>query len=74
MTHHQITLCRTQFDMSINTIGTDALKAMSTIPGVTGLLIESEEETEVRLSYDYNSGVRFWQTDEYLAPFWLKRA
>jgi hypothetical protein len=73
ITRHQITLRRTQFDMSIETIGTDAFKAMSTIPGVSSLRIDSEEETEVSLSYHYSSGAAFLQTVEYLAPFWLER-
>ena len=60
--------------MSISPIATDAFNAMSTIPGVSGLLIESEDETEARLSFDYNADARFWQTEEYLVPFWLKRA
>ena len=71
---HRISLRRTQFDMSIDTIGTDAYNAINAIPGVSAVRIESEDESVVQLSYNYKADAAFSQTAEYLAPFWLERA
>lgn len=60
--------------MSANTMETDALNALSTIPGVVDIVIESNNGNEVKMSYAYTSESKFWQTDEYLGKFCLERA
>jgi len=60
--------------MSANSIETDALNALGTIPGVVDIVVESSDGTEVKMSYAYTSELKFWQTDEYLVKFYLERA
>ena len=74
MTRHTIVLRRTNPNMSTNAIETDAFNAMLTIPGVSDILIDSEEETKIGLSYEYSLKDKFQQTNEYLNKFSLERA
>ena len=56
-----------------NTIGTDAFNAVSTIPGVTGVHIEAEDDEQVEISYIYTLNDKFWDTVTHLAKFNLER-
>ena len=37
-------------------------------------IIESEDDTQVEISYIYTSNEKFWDTNEHLAKFNLERA
>ena len=59
---------------SSQSLSTDALNGMLSIPGVEHPEILCETEDEVTLSYRWSGNERFWMTDEYLARFGLCRA
>lgn len=74
MTRHRICLGRTTgFFVSNNSLGTDALNAMSAVPGAEDLEIEQESDDEVEISYVWTSTEKFWTTEEHLAKFGLRR-
>jgi hypothetical protein len=74
VSNFKINLRRIALNMSANTIGTDALNAMSNILGVNNVQIISETNEEVSLTYSYSSDKKYWQINEHLAKFWLERS
>jgi hypothetical protein len=74
MTRYSITLERNALGhMSANSIGTDALNAISSIPGTTDVQIESESKGQVEISYAWTGSDKFWATQEHLSKFNLRR-
>jgi hypothetical protein len=74
MARHTIKVARsTGFFVSNNTIGTDALNAISAILGTAELEIMKEFDDEVELSYLWTSSEKFWQIEEHLAKYGLRR-
>lgn len=59
--------------ISPNSLGTDALAGVSTIPGVSSAEITTESVAEVTLSYDWDGRADFQATDEYLAKFHVQK-
>jgi hypothetical protein len=59
--------------MSDQSIGTDALNAMSTIPGVANPEIVTESEDRVTLLYDWVGKEEFWETGRHLLKHGLAR-
>lgn len=59
--------------MSPNSLGTDALAGVSTIPGVSSAEITAESDAEVTLSYDWDGRADFQATDEHLAKFHVQK-
>ena len=59
--------------MSDQSIGTDALNAMSTMPGVKNPEIVSESENQATISYDWIGKEPFMQADKHLLRYGLKR-
>lgn len=55
-------------------MGTDALNALQSIPGVSNPEICSESDNEVTLVYEWMGKETFWQTEEYLLKYGLARA
>jgi hypothetical protein len=77
MSKHSIILRRDNSiggSISNQSVGTDALNAMQSIPGVTNPQIVSESDEQVELTYDWVGIGMFWETDEYLKKFGLARA
>ena len=75
MARHKIAVKRNAIgSLSSNSLGTDALNAISSIPNVTDAHIESEDDIQVEISYIYTSNEKFWGTNEHLAKFGLERA
>ncbi len=74
MTRHKIRIGRhTGFWVSNNTLGTDALNALASIPGVTDMAVEHESDDEVVISYMWSGTERFWTTGEHLQRCTLRR-
>lgn len=59
--------------MSQNTLGTDALNAMSAIPGVIDVRIEAEGDEQLTISCVYTLTDQFSETVTHLAKFNLER-
>ena len=76
MSRHSIVLIRAGVAgfLSDQSIGTDALNAMQSIPGVKDPRIVSESEKRVEITYDWGGKQKFWHTDEYLRKFGLESA
>ena len=75
MPKHSITLVRDGIgNISPNRIGTDALKALSAIPGVEAVEITQESDEQAELSYNWTGTDKFWETNEHLSRFGLRRA
>lgn len=76
MSKHSITLKRegVQGFLSSQSIGTDALNALLSVPGVENPEIVSESTELVKLTYDWIGEGRFWETSEHLLKFGLSRA
>ncbi|MFC1891174.1 hypothetical protein ACFLZT_02160 [Thermodesulfobacteriota bacterium] len=76
MTKHSITLRRKDVNgfLSDQSIGTDALNAMKSIPGVNNPQIINESDEQVELMYNWIGDGKFWETGEYLMKFGLARA
>jgi len=76
MSKHSITLKRggVQGFLSSQRIGTDALKALLSIPGVENPKIVSESSELVVLTYHWVGDGQFFETHEYLLKFGLSRA
>ena len=74
MIRHTISLRRMKDAFSLGSLETDALNAMQTIPGVSDVLIESSNDSTIKMTYIYTLEERFWQTNEYLSKFGLERA
>jgi hypothetical protein len=73
---HSITLIRDGVKgfLSSQRIGTDALNALLSIPGVENPEIVSESDEQVELTYNWVGEGQFWETSEYLLKFGLSRA
>jgi len=72
---HSITLARDKAIgfLSSQSIGTDALNALLSIPGVQEAEVVSESNEQVELTYSWVGDGKFWETDERLAEFGLTR-
>lgn len=57
--------------LSSQRIGTDAINALLSIPGVENPEIVSESNGQVTLTYSWVGTGKFWETEEYLAKFGL---
>lgn len=55
-------------------IGTVAINALNTIPGVEDLEIVSDSNEKVKLTYSWIGDDKFWKIDDKLAGFGLVRA
>lgn len=75
MSKHSITLKRDQVTgfFSSQSVGTDALNALLSIPGVQNPEIVNESNEQVELTYFWVSEENFWETNEHLAKFGLTR-
>lgn len=74
MKRHTIKVARTTgFFVSNNSLGTDALNAVSSVPGTVDVQIEQESGDEVTLSYGWTGAESFWETAEHLQEFGLRR-
>ncbi len=75
MTRHSIVLRREDVKgfLSDQSIGTDALNAMVSIPGVTNPEIVKESDEQVEVTYDWVGEEKFWRIDEHLLKFGLAR-
>ncbi len=58
--------------MSDQSIGTDAINAMSTMPGVKNPVIVSESESQVTVSFDWVGSEPFMQAGQHLLRYGLK--
>lgn len=59
--------------VSKNSLGTDALNAISSVPGTADVKIEEESDDEVTLSYGWTASKKFLETAEHLEKFGLRR-
>ena len=74
MKRYTIKIARTTgFFVSNNCLVTDALNAVSSVPGVADVEIEEESEDEVTLSYRWTATEKFQETAEHLEKFGLRR-
>jgi hypothetical protein len=75
MSKHSITLKRDGIKgfFSNQSVGTDALNALLSIPGVENPEIISDSNDQVELTYSWIGDDKFWETDEQLAKFGLAR-
>jgi len=74
MTRHKIHIGRTNgFWVSDNTLGTDALNALASIPGLTDMEVEHESDHEVEISYMWTGTEEFRCTGEHLERRGLRR-
>ncbi len=73
---YTVTILRDQLSTVItnNSIGTDALNAVSTIPLCTAVKLVCENDEFAIIEYEYpNGSPKFWDTDTHLAEFGLKK-
>lgn len=71
---YRITVERTSFGHhSSNSMETDALNGVGSIPGVTALQVEETEADFVTLSCLWTGTTQFDHTDEHLSRYGLKR-
>jgi hypothetical protein len=75
MPNHLITLKRQGINgfLSCQSIGTDALDALSSIPGVVNIEIVCESDVQVEMSCNYIGKSVFWETNAHLIKFGLCR-
>jgi hypothetical protein len=59
--------------LTANTIGTDGFNAISSVPGVEDVQIESESESQIEISYCWTGIEPFKATQEHLSKFGLTR-
>ena len=59
--------------LSDQSIGTDAINALSKIAGVSDIEIISEAEDKALLSYTWSGSDTFWETNEHLNKFGLTK-
>jgi hypothetical protein len=59
---------------STQSVGTDALNAMQSIPGVEDPQIVSETDEQAEITFEWVGDGQFWRTEEHLSRFGLKRA
>lgn len=74
MERHRIVIVRAEVFSSSNSLGTDALNAVATIPGATHVQMERESDHEVEVSYEWMSPDKFWETEVHLAGYGVRRA
>ncbi len=75
MSKYSVTLKRDGIKgfLSSQRIGTDALNALLSIPGVEEPEIVNESNEQIELTYSWVGDGKFWETDEHLAKFGLAR-
>lgn len=58
-----------------NTLGTDALNALSEIPGLLNIEIELESENLIRMTFEYDSenSTQFLEANVHLLKFGLQK-
>lgn len=74
MSKHSIKLKRVKGSLSSQTIGTDALSALVSIPGVKNPEIISELDELVELTYTWEGEGKFLKIEEHLKEFYLTRS
>lgn len=74
MPRHTIEIERNEFgNFSRNTLGTDALNAVASIPGTDDVQIDEEAEHIVTISYEWTGREDFNDTATVLARHYCKR-
>ena len=75
MSKHSINLKRDGINgfLSTQSIGTDGLNAMLSIPGVGEAEIVAESDEQVEITYLWVGAGEFWETNEHLHKFGLAR-
>lgn len=74
MPRYSVTLVRTPLgSLSLSSIGSSGMIAISAIPGVENPRIESEEADRVDISYDWIGAAPFQATQEHFAQYGLER-
>lgn len=58
---------------STNSLSTDALSAIESIPETNNVQISNESEEEVKISYEWIGKEKIWNTDEYLSKYGVCR-
>lgn len=76
MQTYHITLRRNGINgfLSSENICTDAINALTSIPGIKNLKILRESNEQVELTYSWHGDKKYWETAEHLADFGLARA
>lgn len=59
--------------LSKNSLSTDAIAAIESIPGTNDVEIINESEEEVKISYAWRGKEKIWNTDEYLSKYGVCR-
>jgi len=73
MSRHLIKIERNECGgLATNSIGTDALNAISSIPGAIEVELDSETKAEAIISFGWD-GPKFWDRDTHLAKFNLRK-
>ena len=74
MNRHTINIERNEFgNLASNTLGTDALNSIASIPGTNDIRIEEEGEQLVVISYAWSGLTDFEDTATVLAKHYCKR-
>lgn len=75
MSKHSVTLKRDGMKgfLSTQSIETDALNALNSIPGVEHVEVVSASNEQVELAYSWIGDGKFWETDMHMASFGLAR-
>jgi hypothetical protein len=74
MSKHTVKIFRSPTGgMSLNSLGTDALAGVSSIPGVLSAEVAGEPETEVAVTFEWDGREDFQTTDEHLAKFHIQK-
>ena len=74
MERYRIVIVRAAVFTSSSSLATDALNAVSTIPGTSDVQIDRESDHEVELSYEWASTDKFWETGVHLDKYGVRRA
>lgn len=75
MTRHSITLKKTAIgEISATSIGTSALTALASIPGLEDPRVEKETEGQATVSYLWKGASKMETIQEHLAKYGLERA
>lgn len=74
MSKHTVKIVRSPTGgMSPNSLGTDALAGVSSIPGVLSAEVTEEFGTEVTVAFEWDGREDFQTTDEHLAKFHVQK-
>ncbi|MCY1165224.1 hypothetical protein D9M73_51250 [compost metagenome] len=74
MSEHTVKIVRgSRGNMSANSLGTDALAGVLSIPGVLSAEITAETDTEVSITYRWDGRADFQTTDEHLVKFHVQK-